>query len=77
MTENYLSFLIILFPYNSNKRRPQTESCVFSTLAAGGDLLYQVSIPIDSIPNTNRKHYLWRSMYNNYNNIIIIGMSHM
>ena len=34
MTEKALSILII-FPYNSNKPRPQTESCVFSSLVAG------------------------------------------
>ena len=27
MTENRLSILIVIFPYNSNKLRPQTESC--------------------------------------------------
>ena len=31
MTENALSILII-FPHNSNKPRPRTESCVFSDL---------------------------------------------
>ena len=30
MTENALSILIVFFLYNSNKLRPQTESCVFS-----------------------------------------------
>ena len=30
MTENALSILIVIFPYNSNKPRAQTESCVFS-----------------------------------------------
>ena len=30
MTENTVSILIVIFPYNSNKPRPQTESCVFS-----------------------------------------------
>ena len=36
MTENALSILIVIFPYNSNKLRPQTESCVFSSLALRG-----------------------------------------
>ena len=31
MTENALYILIVIFPYNSNKLRPQTESCVFSS----------------------------------------------
>ena len=30
MMEYALSILIVIFPYNSNKPRPQTESCVFS-----------------------------------------------
>ena len=34
MTENALSILIVIFPHNTNKPRPQTESCVFSNLAA-------------------------------------------
>ena len=33
MTENALSILIANFTYNSNKPRPQTESCVFSDVA--------------------------------------------
>ena len=32
MTENALSILIVVFPYNSNKPRPATESCVFSNV---------------------------------------------
>ena len=28
MTENDLSILIVIFSYNYNKQRPQTESCV-------------------------------------------------
>ena len=32
MTENALSILIVLFPHNSNKLRPHTESCVFSNV---------------------------------------------
>ena len=35
MTENVLSILIAIFLYNSNKERPQTESSVFSDVAAG------------------------------------------
>ena len=35
MLENALSILIAIFFYNSNKPRPQTESCVFSKQAAG------------------------------------------
>ena len=31
MTENDLSILIVIFPYNYNKPRPQTESCVLSS----------------------------------------------
>ena len=34
MTENALSILIVIFPYNSNKPRPQTESCLFSSTAS-------------------------------------------
>ena len=34
MTQNALSSLIVIFPYNSNKQRPQTESCVFSDVGA-------------------------------------------
>ena len=32
MMEYALSILIVIFPYNSNKPRPQTESCLFSNL---------------------------------------------
>ena len=30
---NAFSILIVIFPHNSNKPRPQTESCIFSDLA--------------------------------------------
>ena len=33
MMENARSILIVIFPFNSYKPRPQTESCVFSSLA--------------------------------------------
>ena len=33
MTENALSILISIVQHNSNKLRPQTESCIFSDLA--------------------------------------------
>ena len=33
MMENALSILIVIFPYNFNKLRAQTENCVFSGLA--------------------------------------------
>ena len=33
MTENALSILVVIFPYNSSKLRPQTESCLFSNQA--------------------------------------------
>ena len=32
MTENALSILIVIFPHNSNKLRPQIEICLFSSL---------------------------------------------
>ena len=32
MTENALSILLLFFPYNSNKPRSQTESCLFSSM---------------------------------------------
>ena len=32
MIESALYILIVIFPHNSNKPRPQTESCVFSNL---------------------------------------------
>ena len=32
ITENALSILIVIFSYNSNKPRTQTESCVLSSL---------------------------------------------
>ena len=33
MMENALSILIVIFPFNCNKPRPRTESCVFSDVA--------------------------------------------
>ena len=35
ITENALSNLIVIFLYNSNKPRPQTESCVFFDVGCG------------------------------------------
>ena len=35
MTENVFSILIVFFPYNSNKPRSQTETCVFSNVESG------------------------------------------
>ena len=35
MMENALSILIVIFPHNSNKLRPQTESSSFSDLGPG------------------------------------------
>ena len=32
--ENALSILIVVFPYNSNKPRPQTKSCAFASLVS-------------------------------------------
>ena len=32
MMENALCILFVIFPHNSNKPRPQTESCLFSNL---------------------------------------------
>ena len=51
MTENDPSILIVVFPHNSNKPRPQTESCLFSdrhqqkvlfinNRLAGGDIYF-------------------------------------
>ena len=41
MKKNALSILIVIFPHNSNKLRPQTESCPFSDLV----ILFIIMLP--------------------------------